>query len=87
MSEKHDRMNLKNTHFRRAKFFEISKNFDEAINHYELSGTHVTEVPRMLLEASELEMLEDYVHERQEKELFKFWAQYLESNNRFEQAS
>lgn len=40
MSEKHDRMNLKNTHFKRAQFYEVSKSFDEAITHYELSDTH-----------------------------------------------
>lgn len=70
MSEKHDRMNLKNTHFKRAKFYEISKNFDEAITHYEHAGVHVKEVPRMLLESNEIEMLEDYVLEKNEKELF-----------------
>lgn len=57
-------MNLKNTHFKRAKFYEVSKNFDEAITHFELSGTHRKEVPRMLLEAGETEMLEDYIEEK-----------------------
>ncbi len=40
----------------------------------------------MLLEADELDLLEKYVEERKEKELSKWWAQYLESSNSFSEA-
>ena len=40
----------------------------------------------MLLEANLIEELERYIQDRNEKILFKWWAQYLESNNRLELA-
>ena len=48
VSEKYNRINLKNTHFTMAKHFESIGSFDDAIRHYILSDTHKTEVPRML---------------------------------------
>lgn len=38
----------------------------------------------MFLEANELERLEDYVEKKQNKELYRWWANYLESQSRFE---
>ncbi len=40
----------------------------------------------MLLEAKELERLEKYIESKQEKELYRWWAQYLESRNSMDQA-
>lgn len=40
----------------------------------------------MYLEANELERLEDYVETKKDKALYKWWANYLESQNRFDLA-
>lgn len=50
IAEKHDRINLKNTYFRTAKMFEVSNDFEKAIEYYEKSDNFKKEVPRMLLE-------------------------------------
>lgn len=78
-AQQHDRINMKNTYYKTAKLLEISRDFEKAIEFYEKSGTHVKEVPRMLLYAQELEMLEKYVLAKNEKPLFVWWGQYLES--------
>lgn len=41
----------------------------------------------MLLEAGLLEDLEKYIQEKNDKQLNKWWAQYLESNNRLDVAA
>lgn len=48
VATKHNRINLKNTHFQYAKHLEMIGNIDQAIKHYIESGTHKSEVPRML---------------------------------------
>jgi intraflagellar transport protein 140 len=48
VSERFNRINLKNTHFSMARHFEAIGSIDEAISHYIASETHKTEVPRML---------------------------------------
>jgi len=52
---------LKNTYFRTAKLFEVSKDYDKAIEFFEKSGNHRKEVPRMLFENNEIEKLESYI--------------------------
>jgi intraflagellar transport protein 140 len=49
ISEKQDRINLKNTYYNAAKFYEASNRFDQAIEFYEKSNTHIKEVPRMFM--------------------------------------
>ena len=40
----------------------------------------------MLMCTGKLEMLEAYVEEKKDKELYKWWAQYLESQERYDQS-
>ncbi|KAL4454946.1 hypothetical protein ABPG74_006328 [Tetrahymena malaccensis] len=86
VSENYDRINLKNTYYRTAQMYEVSNNYEQAIVYYEKSGTHVKEVPRMLLEAGQIDLLDRYIVNKNEKALYKWWAQYQESNYRIEQA-
>jgi len=44
------------------------------------------EVPRMLMYANKITMLENYIEDKKDKELYKWWAQYLESNEKYEQS-
>lgn len=86
IAETNDRISLKTTYYKMAKQFEISKEFDKAIDLYQKSGTHHREVPRMLMNAKEFGLLEDYVTSSSDKELHKWWAQYLESQGKIEDA-
>jgi intraflagellar transport protein 140 len=40
----------------------------------------------MFLESQELELLEDYVEAKKDKALYKWWANYLESQNKLDLA-
>lgn len=57
IAETHDRISLKTTYYKIAKQFEITKDFDRAIDYYEKSETHAKEVPRMLMNAGEIQYL------------------------------
>ena len=70
IAEEKDRINLKNTYYRQAKDYEVLKDFNKAIEYYELSETHQKEVPRMLIENQELGMLEDYILAKRDEKLF-----------------
>lgn len=48
VAKNHDKINLKQTFYKAGKNFELHKNFDKAIEYYELSETANREVPRML---------------------------------------
>ncbi len=61
VSEKYNRINLKNTHFTMAKHFESIGQIDDAIRHYILSDTHKTEVPRMLTTLGQFDRLQMFV--------------------------
>lgn len=69
-----------------AKQFEISKDFERAIEFYEKSETQKREIPRMLMNAGEFALLEDYIARTTDKEMFKWWAKYLESQSRIDDA-
>lgn len=62
-----------------AKHFESIGDFDNAIRHYIMSETHKSEVPRMLCNSGMFERLQQFVEGQKEPELYKWWAQYLES--------
>ena len=48
VAEEKDRIHLKATHYLHAKHLEAMGQHTDAIVSYEASGTHRTEVPRML---------------------------------------
>ena len=78
VATKYNRINLKNTHFLYAKHLETLGNIDMAIKHYIESGTHRTEVPRMLTALGVPERLQEFVLSQKDPALYKWWAQYLE---------
>ena len=82
----HDRIHLRTTHFQYAKHLETMGDFRAAIKHYEASDTHRFEVPRMLFDAQRVADLELYVNQQNDKALFKWWAQYCESNGSYTKA-
>lgn len=48
MAEKFDRINLKNTYYNTAKYYQAANDFQKAIEYFEKSETHFKEVPKML---------------------------------------
>lgn len=56
---------------------------NEAIYYYELSNTHKQQVPQMLIKMNQLERLEEYAKEKNEPEIYHYYAQYLESMSQF----
>ncbi|XP_010134604.1 PREDICTED: intraflagellar transport protein 140 homolog [Buceros rhinoceros silvestris] len=83
-AEAHDRIHLSTTYYNYAKHLEAVGEQSPALAHYEKSDTHRFEVPRMLSE--NLQALENYVHKMKDKSLWKWWAQYLESQSDMEAA-
>jgi len=82
----HDRIHLKTCHYLYARHLESMNQVDDAISHYEKSGTHRSEVPRMLYDAQNVHALEDYIEASGDNELIKWWAQYCESEGRYDDA-
>lgn len=64
IAEKYDRINLKSTHHKLGKYYESIKDYPNAIEQYELSGSASTEVPRMMYNDMKLNDLERYVNQR-----------------------
>ena len=81
-----DRIHLKSTHYAYARELEASGKTKEALSHFEESGTHRVEVPRMLFDAQQIGELNAYVDQTADTELLRWWAQYAESNARFREA-
>lgn len=84
LCEDNRRIQLKSTYHAWAKCLEKEKKSKEAIKLYEKAETHKYEVPRML--SDEPQQLEQYVLTRKDKELYQWWAQYLESSGDTESA-
>ena len=57
LARRHDRLNLKTTHYQYAKALERAAEYDAALEQYEASGAHLTEVPRMLQGAGRIREL------------------------------
>ncbi|NXP51231.1 IF140 protein, partial [Heliornis fulica] len=83
-AEAHDRVHLRTTYYNYAKHLEAMGEHSLALTHYEKSDTHRFEVPRMLSE--DLQALENYINKMKDKSLWKWWAQYLESQADMEAA-
>ncbi|XP_043825687.1 intraflagellar transport protein 140 homolog [Dromiciops gliroides] len=84
IAETHDRVHLRTTYYNYAKHLEATADCNLALNYYEKSDTHRFEVPRMLSE--DLQSLEIYINKMKDKSLWKWWAQYLESQADMESA-
>ncbi|XP_076275745.1 intraflagellar transport protein rempA isoform X2 [Rhynchophorus ferrugineus] len=72
-----DRINLKNTEYTWAKSLERSGDYKEAALRYEKAGTHRYDIPRMLSEHPQ--QLQLYMSKSKDKEMLKWWGQYIES--------
>ncbi|XP_004438256.1 PREDICTED: intraflagellar transport protein 140 homolog [Ceratotherium simum simum] len=84
VAELHDRIHLRTTYYNYAKHLEASADCSLALNYYEKSDTHCFEVPRMLSE--DLHSLELYINKMKDETLWRWWAQYLESQAEMEAA-
>lgn len=84
VAEAHDRIHLRSTFYNFAKHLEKKGDLSGAINNYQKSGTHRFEVPRLLFE--DWNMLEAYIQKTNDKELKRWWAQYMESTGEMELA-
>ena len=67
-----------------AKHLEKKGDVAGAIQNFERSETHRFEVPRLLFE--DWSMLETYIQKSTDKELKRWWAQYMESTGEMELA-
>ncbi|KAJ7984508.1 hypothetical protein DPEC_G00355540 [Dallia pectoralis] len=83
-AENHDRIHLRTTYYSHAKHLEAIGDKGIALLFYERSDTHRFEVPRMLLD--DAQSLESYVNKKKDKNIYKWWAQYLESQSDMESA-
>ncbi|XP_020942499.1 intraflagellar transport protein 140 homolog isoform X1 [Sus scrofa] len=77
VAERHDRVHLRTTYYNYARHLEANADYSLALSYYEKSDTHRFEVPRML--AEDLQFLERYVNTMKDRTLWRWWAQYLES--------
>ncbi|XP_057632791.1 intraflagellar transport protein 140 homolog isoform X2 [Chionomys nivalis] len=84
VAELHDRVHLRTTYYNYAKHLEASADCGLALSYYEKSDTHRFEVPRMLSE--DLQSLELYINRMKDKTLWRWWAQYLESQTEMDTA-
>jgi intraflagellar transport protein 140 len=76
----HNRMDLRSVHYKYGRHLETCGQIKEAIEAYEKSDMHHSEVPRMLLKLNRLDELRNYISTKDSARLNKWWAQYLESN-------
>eukprot|EP00079_Xenopus_tropicalis_P029812 XP_012825483.1 PREDICTED: intraflagellar transport protein 140 homolog isoform X1 [Xenopus tropicalis] len=83
-AENHDRIHLRSTYYNYAKHLEAIGEHNESLLLYEKSDTHRFEVPRMLLD--DPQALEEYINKNKDKGLWKWWAQYLESQSNLDAA-
>ena len=81
-----DRIHLKTTNHKYAKFLESSGDMANAIRHFERADTYKSEVPRMLFDQGRTDDLEDYIMQGNDTELLKWWAGYCESLGHFDKA-
>ncbi|TDG98122.1 hypothetical protein EPR50_G00215260 [Perca flavescens] len=83
-AENHDRIHLRTTYYNYAKYLESIGDKTLALTYYEHSDTHRVEVPRMLQD--DTSSLEIYVNKMKDKNIYKWWAQYLESQSDMDSA-
>uniref|UniRef100_A0A667XJ74 Intraflagellar transport 140 n=1 Tax=Myripristis murdjan TaxID=586833 RepID=A0A667XJ74_9TELE len=83
-AENHDRIHLRTTYYNYARYLEAMGDKSLALTYYENSDTHRFEVPRMLQD--DALSLEIYVNKMKDKNIYKWWAQYLESQSDMETA-
>ncbi|XP_074648558.1 intraflagellar transport protein 140 homolog [Tubulanus polymorphus] len=83
-AERFDRVHLRTTYYNYGKHLESKGDINTAIPNFEKADTHRFEVPRMLFD--DPQVLEGYIMKTKDKELRKWWAQYMESTGEMETA-
>ncbi|XP_041671340.1 intraflagellar transport protein 140 homolog [Cheilinus undulatus] len=83
-AENQDRIHLRTTYYNYANYLESIGDKALALAYYENSDTHRVEVPRMLQD--DTVSLEIYVNKMRDKNIYKWWAQYLESQSDMDSA-
>eukprot|EP01022_Parablepharisma_sp_SALTPOND_P012321 TRINITY_DN1578_c0_g1_i1.p1 TRINITY_DN1578_c0_g1~~TRINITY_DN1578_c0_g1_i1.p1 ORF type:complete len:1534 (-),score=207.16 TRINITY_DN1578_c0_g1_i1:2494-7095(-) len=86
VAEKNDKIHLNSLYYKIAKSYEYSGELDTSIKYYELSGIGKTEIPRMLWSHGKLDKLEEYIKKKRDPQLYRWWAQYLESKGNTDEA-
>ncbi|KAL2623040.1 hypothetical protein R1flu_003245 [Riccia fluitans] len=86
VASKHDRVHLKGTLHAYAKHLESLGNIKDAVHHYEVSGSHRHEVPRMLYTSQQVKELQEYVDKSGDPPLQRWWGHFCEANNLLPQA-
>jgi intraflagellar transport protein 140 len=79
IAESKDRINLRTSYYTLARHYESIQDFQAALEYYERSETYRVEVPRMYYSNNRIPELERYIIQKKDPELFKWWAQLLES--------
>jgi len=82
-----DRVHLKPTYFAYAQHLEATEDVQGALANFELSGTYRTESPRLLCSLGLTEDLEAYVEASKDNQLHRWYAQYLESKTKLDEAA
>ena len=85
-AEAHDKIHLNSLYYKIAKSYEYSGELDTSIKYYEMAGIGKTEIPRMLWSHGRIDKLQIYVNEKKDPQLYKWWAQYLESKGQVGEA-
>mmetsp|Transcript_76222 Transcript_76222/g.166365 ORF Transcript_76222/g.166365 Transcript_76222/m.166365 type:complete len:843 (-) Transcript_76222:160-2688(-) len=87
IARKKDRVHLKPTHYAYAQHLEAIEEVQQALAHFEESGTYRTESPRLLCSLGLTDDLESYVERSDDSQLHRWYAQYLESKANLPRAS
>ena len=85
-AEANDRIRIQPVKYRRAQHLERNGNTDQALQCYKEAHCFSAEAPRLLYGFGRLEELRHVIAQSDDKELGKWWAQYLESNGDVEGA-
>ena len=86
VAQKKDRIHLKVTYLLWARQLEAAGELQAAIGCYEKADAHRTEVPRMLQERRQFDMLKEYITQSNDAELNKWMGNFCESQQRLDAA-
>ena len=86
VAQKKDRIHLKVTYLLWARQLEAAGELRAAIGCYEKADAHRTEVPRMLQERRQFDMLKEYITQSNDAELNKWMGNFCESQQRLDAA-
>jgi intraflagellar transport protein 140 len=86
IANKKERISLKNTNYIIAQNYEKLGNTEKAIEYYKVSGTHIREIPRMLIKNGKENELEQFINNEKDSKLYVWWASYCERNGKLEEA-